>query len=101
MKRCSPQNLLKAPSFAGSTATVAPVPRPHPIRSRALRSAELPGDWAAHSHRSGFVTEGGGQGVPLGEVMEMTEHRSVGAVMGYFKARALFSSRATDLLTKK
>jgi site-specific recombinase XerD len=63
--------------------------------------AQLPGDWAAHSLRSGFVTEAGRQGVPLGEVMAMTEHRSVGTVMGYFQAGALLSSRATDLLAKK
>ncbi|MFV0934115.1 site-specific integrase [Pseudomonas jessenii] len=60
--------------------------------------AGLTGDWAAHSLRSGFVTEAGRQGVPLGEVMAMTEHRSVGTVMGYFQAGALLSSRATRLL---
>ncbi|MCY1433547.1 Phage integrase family protein [compost metagenome] len=59
--------------------------------------AGLDGDWAAHSLRSGFVTEAGRQGVPLGEVMAMTEHRSVGTVMGYFQAGALLNSRATAL----
>lgn len=60
--------------------------------------AGLDGDWAAHSLRSGFVTEAGRQGVPMGEVMAMTEHRSVGTVMGYFQAGALLDSRATTLL---
>lgn len=60
--------------------------------------AGLSGDWAGHSLRSGFVTEAGRQGAPLGEVMAMTEHRSVGTVMGYFQAGALLSSRTTDLL---
>jgi integrase len=65
---------------------------------RRARLAGIEGDWAGHSLRSGFVTEAGRQGVPLGEVMAMTEHRSVGTVMGYFQAGTLLSSRSTDLL---
>ncbi|VVO22615.1 tyrosine-type recombinase/integrase [Pseudomonas fluorescens] len=67
------------------------------IVQRRAQLAGLEGDWAAHSLRSGFVTEAGRQGVPLGEVMAMTEHRSVSTVMGYFQAGALLDSRATDL----
>lgn len=66
------------------------------VQRRALL-AGLAGDWAGHSLRSGFVTEAGRQGVPLGEVMAMTEHRSVGTVMGYFQAGALLNSQATDI----
>lgn len=66
---------------------------------RRARLAGLDGDWAAHSLRSGFVTEAGRQGVPLGEVMAMTEHRGVGTVMGYFQAGSLLASRASRLLT--
>lgn len=68
------------------------------IVKRRARLAGLDGDWAAHSLRSGFVTEAGRQGVPLGEVMAMTEHRSVNTVMGYFQAGTLLDSRASDLL---
>jgi integrase len=68
------------------------------IVQRRAQLAGLDGDWAAHSLRSGFVTEAGRQGVPLGEVMAMTEHRSVTTVMGYFQAGSLLSSRATSLL---
>ena len=68
------------------------------IVQRRARLAGLPGDWAAHSLRSGFVTEAGRQGVPLGEVMALTEHRGVATVMGYFQAGTLLSSRGTDLL---
>ncbi|PBK53362.1 integrase [Pseudomonas syringae pv. actinidiae] len=68
------------------------------IVQRRARLAGLDGDWAAHSLRSGFVTEAGRQGVPLGEVMAMTEHRSVTTVMGYFQASALLDSRASQLL---
>ena len=70
------------------------------IVQRRAKLAGLEGDWAAHSLRSGFVTEAGRQGVPLGEVMAMTEHRSVGTVMGYFQAGSLLSSRATELLSE-
>lgn len=65
---------------------------------RRAKLAGLEGDWAAHSLRSGFVTEAGRQGVPLGEVMAMTEHRGVGTVMGYFQAGSLLTSRASTLL---
>lgn len=68
------------------------------IVQRRAQLAGLAGDWAAHSLRSGFVSEAGRQGVPLGEVMAMTEHRSVATVMGYFQAGALLNSRAADLL---
>lgn len=68
------------------------------IVQRRAQLAGLDGDWAAHSLRSGFVTEAGRQGVPLGEVMAMTEHRNVGTVMGYFQAGSLLDSRATALL---
>ncbi|MBP1124438.1 MULTISPECIES: site-specific integrase [Pseudomonas] len=68
------------------------------IVQRRAKLAGLEGDWAAHSLRSGFVTEAGRQGVPLGDVMAMTEHRSVSTVMGYFQAGALLESRATTLL---
>jgi len=69
------------------------------IVQRRAKLAGLEGDWAAHSLRSGFVTEAGRQGVPLGEVMAMTEHRSVATVMGYFQAGSLLTSKATELLT--
>ena len=68
------------------------------IVQRRAKMAELEGDWAAHSLRSGFITEAGRQGVPLGEVMAMTEHRSVTTVMGYFQAGVLLDSRASQLL---
>ncbi|WJV27642.1 MULTISPECIES: site-specific integrase [Pseudomonas] len=68
------------------------------IVKRRAALAGLDGDWAAHSLRSGFVTEAGRQGIPLGEVMAMTEHRSVSTVMGYFQAGSLLGSRASQLL---
>ncbi|MFW9082545.1 site-specific integrase [Pseudomonas sp. P2757] len=69
------------------------------IVQRRAKLAGLEGDWAAHSLRSGFVTEAGRQGVPLGDVMAMTEHRSIATVMGYFQAGSLLRSKATTLLS--
>jgi integrase len=66
---------------------------------RRAKLAGLDGDWAAHSLRSGFVTEAGRQGVPLGEVMAMTEHRNVGTVMGYFQSGSLLNSSVSALLS--
>jgi len=54
-------------------------------------------EYSAHSLRSGFVTEAGRQGVPLGETMAMTGHRSVASVVGYFRQDAR-ASRAARLM---
>lgn len=67
------------------------------IVQRRAKLAGLEGDWAAHSLRSGFVTEAGRQGVPLGDVMAMTEHRSAATLMSYFQAGSLLASRASKL----
>lgn len=59
--------------------------------------AGVEADFTAHSLRSGFVTEAGRQGVPLGETMAMTGHRSTASLVGYFRAdREL--SRGSQLL---
>jgi len=68
------------------------------ILQRRAKLAGLEGDWGAHSLRSGFVTEAGRQGVPLGDVMAMTEHTSISTVMGYFQSGNMLNSAATTLL---
>ncbi|MFJ1299330.1 site-specific integrase [Pseudomonadota bacterium AL_CKDN230030165-1A_HGKHYDSX7] len=60
--------------------------------------AGLEGDYAAHSLRSGFVTEAGRAGVPIADVMAMTGHASVTSVVGYHRAGAMAASRAARLL---
>lgn len=67
------------------------------VKRRALL-AGLTGDWAGHSLRSGFVTEAGKQGVPLGAVMAMTDHTNVGSVVGYYQAGASEANPAAHLL---
>ncbi|WP_440898646.1 site-specific integrase [Bordetella genomosp. 4] len=67
------------------------------VQARAAQ-AGLSGDYTAHSLRSGFVTEAGRQGLPLGETMAMTGHASVVSVVGYHRAGAVLSSKAGLLL---
>lgn len=67
------------------------------VQRRAVR-AGLEGDFAGHSLRSGFVTEGGRQGVALPAIMAMTEHRSVASVIGYFQAGGVTDNPAAQLL---
>ncbi len=67
------------------------------VKDRAAR-AGLDGDYAAHSLRSGFVTEAGRQGLALGEIMAMTGHASVVSVVGYHRAGAALSARGARLL---
>ena len=70
------------------------------VQRRALR-AGLEGDFAGHSLRSGFVTEGGRQGVALPAIMAMTEHRSVSSVIGYFQAGGVQDNPAARLLDEE
>lgn len=67
------------------------------VQARAAQ-AGLEGDFAAHSLRSGFVTEAGRRGLPLGETMAMTGHASVGSVVSYHHAGAVLSLRGGQLL---
>lgn len=68
------------------------------IVQRRARLAGLEGDFAGHSLRSGFVTEAGRQGIALGAVMAMTEHRAVSSVIGYFQSGSASVNPAARLL---
>lgn len=71
------------------------------IVKRRAQLAGLTGDWAGHSLRSGFVTEAGKQGVPLGAVMAMTDHTNVGSVVGYYQAGATEANPAAHLFKSR
>jgi integrase len=78
---------------------------PAAVREIVLRRAALAGldpDFAAHSLRSGFVTEAARQNVPLGETMALTGHASAASLIGYFRtAEATRSAGATLLRASK
>jgi integrase len=71
------------------------------IVKRRAQLAGLEGDYGAHSLRSGFVTEAGRQGVPLGEAMALTGHRSVQTAMRYFQGGASQKMQAAHLLAPR
>src|SRR6185437_12046902 len=68
------------------------------VRKRAKMGSEPLGKLSAHSLRSGFVTEAGKQGIPIGQTMAMTGHRSVQTLMGYYQSGELAASRAARLM---
>lgn len=68
------------------------------IVQRRAAQAGLTGDFGGHSLRSGFITEGGRQGIALPALMALTEHRSVAQAIGYFQAGDLAHNPAARLL---
>ncbi|MEZ5438295.1 MAG: site-specific integrase [Lysobacteraceae bacterium] len=68
------------------------------IVQRRAQKAGLEGDFGGHSLRSGFVTEAGRQGVALPAIMQMTEHRAVSSVVGYFQSGSAELNPASRLL---
>jgi integrase len=67
------------------------------VQERA-RLAGLEPEFAAHSLRSGFVTEAARQNVPLGEAMALTGHASPASLIGYFRAAEASRSAGASLL---
>lgn len=67
------------------------------VKTRA-KLAGLGDNFAAHSLRSGFVTEAGEQQMPLAEVMALSGHAAVSSVIGYHRAGEVVKSKAGRLL---
>ena len=67
------------------------------VRERAALAGLEP-EFAAHSLRSGFVTEAARQNVPLGEAMALTGHASPASLIGYFRAAEASRSGGATLL---
>jgi integrase len=68
------------------------------IVQRRAAQANLPGDFGGHSLRSGFITEGGRQGIALPALMALTDHRSVKQAMDYFQSGSATTNPAARLL---
>lgn len=64
------------------------------IVKKRCRLAGLSDAFSAHSLRSGFVTEAGRSGIPLGETMAMTGHRTTASLVGYFQSATLDTAGA-------
>jgi len=57
-----------------------------------------PAEYGAHSLRAGFITEAGRRGLPLGESMMLSGHRSVNVAQGYYREGELLSNPSAHLL---
>lgn len=68
------------------------------IVKKHARMAGLPGDFAGHSLRRGFVTEAGMNEVPLAQTMALTGHRLTKSVVRYSDVGEVVSSKASKLL---
>lgn len=68
------------------------------VKKRCELAGYDPTLYSAHSLRSGFVTEAGKQGCPIGDVMQMTTHTNVNTVMKYYRAGNIINNKAADLL---
>ena len=68
------------------------------VKARAAL-AGLPDTYAAHSLRSGFVTEAARQNVPLAETMALTGHTSAVTLVGYFRAAESARSAGARMFT--
>lgn len=68
------------------------------VKIRCKKAGYDPTEYTAHSLRSGFVTESGKKGKPIGDVMAMTGHRSMKEVMRYYQSGDIMNN-STALLS--
>lgn len=78
--------------------SVGPALSPAAVGEIVQRRARLAGDFGGHSLRSGFVTEASRQGLSLPAIMQLTEHRAVSSVIGYFQTSGVTANPAARLL---
>jgi integrase len=67
------------------------------VQGRAAAAGLDPVLFGGHSLRSGFITEAGLQGKPLGDVMAMSGHKTAAVAMGYYQAGAAVHNSAAKL----
>jgi integrase len=67
------------------------------VHARLKKAGYNAHDFCAHSLRSGFVTEAGRRGKPLGDVMALTTHKNVSTVMKYYQAGNILNNSASNL----
>jgi integrase len=77
---------------------IGPVDINRMVKRRCEKAGYDPKLFSAHSLRSGFVTEAGKQGKPIGDVMELSGHKSVTTAMGYYQVGNLENNTAANLV---
>ena len=55
------------------------------VKKRAELAGYNPKDFASHSMRSGFITEGGRQNINIFQLMELSGHKSMQVAKGYYR----------------
>ncbi|MGF9566965.1 tyrosine-type recombinase/integrase [Neorhizobium sp. BT27B] len=69
------------------------------VKQRAKLAGLEPGEFSAHSLRSGYLTEAANRGIPLPEAMEQSRHRSVQQASSYYNSATRRSGKAARLLS--
>ena len=54
--------------------------------------------FSAHSLRSGFVTEAASRGIPIWEIMHLTNHKNSRSVDDYYRSGSILTNPAADLI---
>lgn len=54
--------------------------------------------FSAHSLRSGFVTSAASKGIPVWEIMQLTNHKTSRSVDDYYRSGSILQNQASDLL---
>jgi integrase len=67
------------------------------IKNRCEKAGYDSNQYTAHSIRSGFVTEAGKKGKPIGDIMALTGHKCVEQVMHYYQSGAIINNSAAYL----
>lgn len=67
------------------------------VKKRAKMAGYNEEKFGAHSLRSGFVTEGGRKGKPIGDIMAMTTHKNVATAMTYYQSGAILNNSAANI----
>ncbi len=74
------------------TKTVARI-----IKKRAEMAGIDPARFGGHSLRSGFITEAGLQGKPLGDIMALSGHKTAAVALSYYQPGAAINNSAAKL----
>jgi len=77
--------------------SIQPITVARIVQHRALLAGLDPKLFGGHSLRSGFITEAGMQGKPLGDIMAMSGHKTVAVVNGYYQAGNVLNNTAAKL----
>ncbi len=76
---------------------LSPVDINRVVKRRLKQAGYNEKQFGAHSLRSGFVTEAGRKGKHIGDVMQLTTHKSITTVMKYYQAGNIINNSAANL----